>query len=128
MKYFAKLNKDNKVISITHVGENNAPTEKAGIEYLNNLHSHSSWKEYKQIQKKHDASIIKNSPEIGMTYDKSKDAFYFKENNTIWDSSVFNETTLVWEHPIPHPSDHHIYHWVEDKLNWVAGLGEGGRS
>jgi hypothetical protein len=59
MKYFAKLNKDNKVISITHVGENNAPTEKAGIEYLNNLHSHSSWKEYKQIQKKHDASIIK---------------------------------------------------------------------
>ncbi len=45
MKYFAKLNTDNKVISITHVGENNAPTEKAGIEYLNNLHSHSSWKE-----------------------------------------------------------------------------------
>ena len=123
MKYFVKLGLNSKVISMTHVGDNNAPTEEDAINYLNKLHSYPFWKEYKE-----DASIRKNSAQIGMIYDKDKDAFYFKENNTEWESSVFNETTLVWEHPTPHPSDHKIYHWDEDTLTWVAGLGEGGRS
>tara|TARA_R110000796_G_scaffold247800_1_gene373779 strand:- start:752 stop:1123 length:372 start_codon:yes stop_codon:yes gene_type:complete len=123
MKYFAKLDLNNKVIAVTHVGENNAPTEEAGIQYLNNFYSHSSWKEYKQ-----DGSIRKNIAEIGMIYDESKDAFLWLENNTGWASSVFNEEKCIWEHPIPHPGDHHIYHWDEDTLSWISGLGPGGRS
>ena len=63
-----------------------------------------------------------------MTYDEDRDAFIYTTNPTIWSSSVFNEDTCRWEHPIPHPDDHKIYHWDEDTLTWVEGLGEGGSS
>ena len=57
-----------------------------------------------------------------MIYDEDKDAFYFKNNNTGRASSVFNEKTLRWEHPIPHPDDHKIYYWDEEIENWVEGV------
>ena len=133
MKYFAKLDLNNKVISVTHVGENNAPTEEAGIEYLNNLHSHSSWKEFTRhgkIRKNNitrHGTVRKNSAQVGMIYDKNKNAFLWLKNSTEWPSSIFNEETCKWEHPTPHPTDHHIYHWNENILGWVAGVGEEGR-
>ena len=117
MRYFAKLGLNSKVIGITHVGDNNCPTEQDGINYLNKLHNYPFWKEFKA-----DASIRKNSAQIGMIYDEDKDAFYFKENNTIWASSVFNETDLVWEHPIPHPDDHKIYYWDEETVSYKLGV------
>jgi hypothetical protein len=118
MKYFAKLGLNSKVIGITHVGDNNAPTEEAGIEYLNKLHSYPFWKEFKK-----DGSIRKNPPAIGMTYDEDRDAFIYTTNPTIWSSSVFNEDTCQWEHPIPHPDDHKIYHWDEETISWKEGVG-----
>jgi|TARA_Y100000296_G_scaffold38147_1_gene44153 hypothetical protein len=118
MKYFAKLDLNSKVIGITHVVDNDAPTEEAGIEYLNKLHSHSSWKECS----KHNDNFRKNAASIGMTYDEDKDAFLWLENNSAWESSVFNEDTCRWEHPIPHPNDHKIYHWEEETTSWVEGV------
>ena len=44
MKYFAKLDLNNDVIKIHVVHDDNAPTEEAGIEFLNTLYNHSSWK------------------------------------------------------------------------------------
>ena len=85
MKYFAKLGLNSKVVAIDHVGEENAPTEQDGINYLNKLHSYPFWKEFKR-----DGSIRKNQAFIGMVYDEDKDAFYFKENNTGYASFVFN--------------------------------------
>ena len=117
MKYFAKLGLNSKVIGFDHVGENNAATEQDGINYLNKLHSYPFWKEFKK-----DGSIRKNCALKGMIYDEEKDAFYFKENTTQWPSSVFNETDLVWEHPIPHPDYHKVYYWDEEIQNWVLGV------
>ena len=117
MKYFAKLGLNSKVITYDHVGENNAPTEQDGINYLNKLHSYPFWKEFKK-----DGSIRKNRPQLGMIYDEDKDAFYFKDNDTGRASSVFNEETLRWEHPIPHPDDHKVYYWDEEIQNWVLGV------
>jgi len=71
MKFFAKLGLNSKVIERTHVGDNNAPTEKAGIEYLNKFYSYPFWKEYKK-----DGSIRKNKPGIGFTYDEDRDGFF----------------------------------------------------
>ena len=122
MKYFAKLDSDSKVIGITHVGDNNAPTEEAGIEYLNKLHSYPFWKEYTKTST--DGNYLrKNPPAIGMTYDEDRDAFIYTTNPTIWSSSVFNEDNCQWEHPIPRPDDHKIYHWDEETISWKEGVG-----
>ena len=113
MKYFAKLGLNSKVTGTTHVVDNNAPTEEAGIEYLNKLHSYPFWKEFKK-----DGSIRKNGAIKGMTYDEDRDAFIYKNNSTIWPSSIFNEDTCQWEHPTPHPDDGKVYEWNEPTKSW----------
>ena len=35
---------------------------------------------------------------------------------------LFNEDTCRWEHPIPHPDDHGIYHWNEETVSWDSGF------
>ena len=55
MKYFAKLDTTNKVISVYSVHDNEAPTEEAGIIFLSHLYNYSYWKETKK-----DGSIRKN--------------------------------------------------------------------
>ena len=40
MKYFAKLGLNSKVVSLTHIIDSNAPTEKEGIEFL---HKQTNW-------------------------------------------------------------------------------------
>ena len=120
MKYFAKLGLNSKVIGTTHVGDNNAPTEEAGIEYLNKLHSYPFWKEYTKTST--DGNYLrKNPPAIGMTYDEDRDAFISPKpvENPSW---IFNEDTCQWEHPIPHPDDHEIYHWNEETVSWDPGF------
>ena len=111
MKYFAKLDSNNIVIGTTHVGENNAPTEEAGIEYLNNLHDYSRWKQCSK-----DESVRKNGASINMTYDESRDAFIRAQSP--FASWVFNETTCRWEAPVAYPDDGERYEWNEETTSW----------
>ena len=118
MKYFAKLGLNSKVIGTTHVGDNNAPTEEAGIEYLNKLHSYPFWKEYINES----GGFRKNPACIGMTYDEDRDAFIHSKpiDRPSW---IFKEDICQWEYPIPHPDDHKIYHWDEETISWKEGVG-----
>ena len=61
MKFFAKLGLNSKVISRIHIHDSDAPTEEAGIEFLNKQTNYPFWKEYKK-----DKSIRKNSATIGL--------------------------------------------------------------
>jgi len=54
---------------------------------------------------------------IGHTYDATHDVFYAPQPFPSW---TLNQTTWLWEAPVPYPTDGKIYHWDEATKNWVA--------
>ena len=55
-----------------------------------------------------------NAAGIGDTYDAEKDAFYAKQPHPSW---ILNETTFLWEPPIPQPHGTTTY-WDEESGVW----------
>jgi hypothetical protein len=71
MKYFAKLDAANKVVAIHHIEDDVAPTEQAGIDFLNTTYkTNDVWKQSFQ-----DGSQRKHAASPGFIYDESRDAF-----------------------------------------------------
>jgi hypothetical protein len=58
----------------------------------------------------------KNYAAIGGTYDSERDAFIPLKENPSW---VLNETTCIWEPPIPAPTDDGTWGWDEETTSWV---------
>jgi hypothetical protein len=58
----------------------------------------------------------KNYAGVGYTYDASRDAFIPPKP---FASFSLNETTCLWESPVPHPNDGKVYSWDEDNTRWV---------
>ena len=52
---------------------------------------------------------------IGFTYDTENDVFYGPKPYESW---IINQTTWVWEAPIPYPDDGNIYNWNEETTSW----------
>jgi len=112
MASFAKLDGDNKVISVHSVHDNECPTEADGINFLKKIHQTGDvWK-----QTFHDGTR-KNYAGLGYTYDETRDAFIPLKPFPSW---LLNEDTCQWEAPTPRPNEPGIaYHWDEDSLSWV---------
>lgn len=53
---------------------------------------------------------------IGYTYDATNDVFYAPKPYPSW---ILNESTWLWEAPIPMPTDG-MYRWNEELGNWAA--------
>jgi len=125
MAHFAKLNSENIVEEVVVVNNevildtDGVEQEQLGIDFLTNLNGHSNWKQtsYNTVGGDHLDSgtpFRKNYAAIGMKYDATRDAFYEQQP---YPSFVLNETTCVWEAPIPRPSDDSNetpYRWNED--------------
>lgn len=60
--------------------------------------------------------LRKNYAGIGYKYDRERDAFIPPK---IFDSWILNETTCLWEAPVPHPNDGKAYNWNEDTQAWI---------
>lgn len=58
----------------------------------------------------------KNYAIIGGTYDPILDAFIPPK---VFQSWILNESTCLWEPPIPYPNDGNRYQWDETNLIWV---------
>ncbi len=58
----------------------------------------------------------KNYAGIGYTYDQLRDAFIPPQFSLSW---VLNESTCLWEAPIPYPDDGQDYQWDESTKTWV---------
>jgi len=117
MAYFAKLDTNSIVVSVHKVHDDIATSEQAGIDFLNTLYkTNDTWK-----QTFRDKSQRKNYAGQGYTYDEAKDAFISPKPFKAW---VFNETTCVWEPPIPKPADSVknggtvLYDWDDTIDNW----------
>ena len=110
MKFFAKLGLNSKVVDSTHLSDSDAPTEEAGIAYLNKHRSYPFWKEFKR-----DGSIRKNNAIVGGIYDEDKDAFILPRPYPSW---VLNETTCQWEAPVAYPDTDERHDWNEATKSW----------
>jgi len=57
----------------------------------------------------------KNYAGIGFIYDPTRDAFYSPQPYPSW---TLNETSCLWEPPVPRPNDENNYIWNEGNLSW----------
>jgi len=117
MAHFAELDDNNIVIRILVVSnsdcldENNEESESVGITFLQNLYgSDTVWK-----QTSYNGNIRKNYAGIGYIYDQTRNAFITTKPFTSW---VLNETTCLYEAPIPYPTDGEMYQWNETDQQW----------
>ena len=52
---------------------------------------------------------------IGYTYDSAHDVFYAPQPYPSW---TLNNTTWLWESPVPYPNDEKFYTWNEENRTW----------
>ena len=117
MAYFAKLGTGNiveTVISINNsviTDSNGVEQEKLGLYFINKLYNtRDVWK-----QTSYNNNFRKNYAGIGYQYDQARDAFIPPKPFNSW---ILNETTCLWESPIPYPQDNNKYSWNEQTLSW----------
>ena len=60
--------------------------------------------------------LRKNYAGVGYTYDATRDAFIAPQPYASW---TLNETTCLWDAPMPYPTDDKRYAWNEEQLAWV---------
>jgi hypothetical protein len=52
---------------------------------------------------------------VGYTYDSINDVFYTAQPYPSW---ILNQSTWIWESPIPYPNDNGQYIWNEANQSW----------
>ena len=132
MAHFAKLDKDNVVLEV-HVVHNNElldengnESEAKGIEFLTQWSGgYSLWKQtsYNTIGGIHTAGgtpFRKNFAGIGYTYNAVRDAFIPPQPYQSW---VLDDATCQWQPPVAMPTDGNRYLWNEDNQAWEAKNG-----
>ena len=60
--------------------------------------------------------LRKNYAGIGYTYDSGRDAFIPPNPFPSWS---LNESTCLWDAPIPMPNDDKMYAWDEATTSWI---------
>jgi hypothetical protein len=53
---------------------------------------------------------------IGYIYDQTNDVFYGPQPYPSW---ILNQSTWLWNPPIPYPTDNKRYFWDEPTTSWV---------
>jgi hypothetical protein len=110
MAHFAKLNVDNIVMDVIVAEHDFIDTLPDKDEYIQT--SYNTWA---GVHKLGGTPLRKNYAGVGFTYDKNRDAFIPPKRYYSW---VLNETTCLWEAPIPMPTDG-VYEWNEEKNEWI---------
>ena len=128
MAHFAKLDLNNKVISVSVVDNFNilddgvSEKEQVGIDYLVSVHGNDSSYIWKQTS--YNGTFRKNFAGIGYTYDSVRDAFIPPNEYGSW---VLNDETCIWENPVLRPDLEtnsfggykNKWFWNEDTGSWV---------
>jgi hypothetical protein len=126
MASFAKIGLNGKVIEVQSLvnevlhDANGVEQETIGIDFLTKLTGYPVWKQtsyntHGGVHNNNGTPLRKNHAGIGMTYDEDRDAFIPKKPFNSW---VLNESTCLWESPIPYPQDNNKYSWNEENQSW----------
>ena len=128
MASFAKI-ENNIVISVHSVvnevlkDSNGIEQKQLGVDFLKTLYNEPNavWKQtsYNTRGNIHSLGGVpfrKNHAGIGYTYDETRDAFIPQKPYNSW---LLNETTCLWDAPIPYPNDGQRYNWNEETQSWT---------
>ena len=100
MRYFAEIDKDNKVINVIQA-EDEEFIKTLGSSYIETFESET---------------VIGARADKGYTYDASRDAFIPPQPFKSW---LLDENTCQWKAPVEIPSGDKRYSWDEDNKTWV---------
>jgi len=137
MAHFAKLDENNVVIRVYRIGNDVADTEANGIAECIRLHGQGTYKQCSyntmggiyydfksnpvQISSDQSKAFRKNFPGKGFIYNADIDGFVSSKPYPSW---VLNNTTGVWEAPVPIPAqpggDLIKYIWDESSQSWTS--------
>lgn len=145
MAHYAKLDENNKVVSVHSVDDaretvNGVTSEANGIAHLKKVHG---WDKFKKTSyntrsgkyRNQDGSIANDQSKmlrynyagVGSTYDETADAFIppkpAGDDGTIFESWVLDTITYTWKAPVNRPSSQtegvdDLYHWNESTQSW----------
>jgi hypothetical protein len=115
MAHFAELDKDNIVIQVTVVNNEDCldqfgnESETVGAAFCHKLLG-GRW-----VQTSYNSKFRKNYAGPGMKYDEALDAFIPIKMHNSW---TLNTETCKWEPPVAYPTDGKIYGWDEPTTSW----------
>ena len=104
LKHFAKLGLNGEVLAVNGLGDNVAPTEKRGIQYLTDITGWAIWRETSE------SGDRKNFAGIGDKFDEDKNAFIKPQPYPSWSLN----SDFIWEAPVAQTADI----WNEDTQSW----------
>lgn len=118
MSHFAQIDENNIVVRVV-VCDDSMPNE--GLDMLNEAVG-GRWikTSYNTIGGVHllgGTPFRMNFAAIGGVYDEARDAFIPPKPYPSW---VLNDETLLWEAPVPRPSDPDPFVWDEESVSWVS--------
>ena len=116
MAHYAFLDENNIVTEvITGKEEGNFNWEQQYGIFRGQLCKRTSYNTIGGVHQSGGTPFRKNYAGIGYTYDQQRDAFIPPKPFNSW---VLNETTCLWESPIPYPQDNNRYNWNEQNQSW----------
>jgi len=116
MASFAQLDDDGTVVQVISVSNNYAPdpaphnSEPAGQLFIASLGLPGRW-----VQTSYNGRIRKNYAGIGYLYDELRDAFIPPQPYPSW---TLDETTCLWQPPVPYPTGDGMWTWNETTQQW----------
>jgi hypothetical protein len=121
MAHFAKLDENNVVVFVT-VGRDEDNGKEAELSArTGDVYKQTSYNTIGGVHTLGGTPFRKNYAGLGYTYDAGRDAFIPPKP---FDSWVLNETTCLWNSPVPYPTDigtpetPKMYTWNEETKNW----------
>ena len=108
MSHFAKLDSNNIVENVIVAEQDFINSGAVGDAFL--------W-----IQTSYNGNFRGHFAAVGDTWDKVNEVFISPQPYPSW---VLNETSCIYEAPVPYPTDDLMYSWDEDTTSWVETVEE----
>ena len=119
MAHYAFLDENNIVTEVIvgkEEGEDYIDWERWYGDFRGQTCKRTSYNTFAGIHKTGGTPFRKNYAGIGYTYDPVRDAFIPPKPFGSW---TLNESSCVWEPPVPQPADGLSYRWNEAAANWI---------
>ena len=122
MAHFARLDSNN-IVDFVVVGRDEDNGKEAELSArTGDVYKQTSYNTHGGVHALGGTPFRKNYAGLGYTYDEGRDAFIPPKPYASW---LLNETTCLWESPVPYPTDVGTeenpkrYSWDEATTSWV---------
>lgn len=117
MAHFAQIDENNIVVQvITASDEYEQNGEEVYQQITGKTWKRTSYNTQAGVHIKGGTPYRKNYAGIGYIYDEIRDAFIPPKP---YDSWILNESSCLWESPMPYPKDGNVYVWLETNQQWI---------